>query len=508
MNPAGITLRELLRLPILKDAKVISGEEGLNRIVRHIDIMEVPDVSGWLREGELLLTTAYAIRHDPTLLPKLVEQLAQKEAAALAIKTERFLHDMPIEMVQMSNNYNLPLIQLPNNVPYMDIIHSVMEQIIDKQASLLRRSEEIYKTLTTLVLDNSGIQAVADNVAALLKAPIWLMDKAGETIVSSPINASDISSSETRYWSIKVDKQLEGKLFLGKKKLDELDLVCIEQAKLVFSLELMRIKTALDTEIKLRGDFIEELLNGLPLSKQVVINRGTQLGLRTEGIWEIAIVEIENDESALFIAKINLLIKHESQKFHLKSHIHRQGSRLVLLLASQSLDQTKNPNLQAKSLNWAEILTPFIKEWSRVLIGFGGSSPLWEIQRSFIKAKKAILIGSKMDINHQVFTYEEIEMYHLLIGASENVDIDKFVEKKIGKLCQYDKENGTDYLKTFYYYLSSGGSLVETAKQLFIHRNSVKYRIDRIREIDDIDIENFRERFVYYFCIVYYQLKM
>lgn len=113
-----------------------------------------------------------------------------------------------------------------------------------------------------------------------------------------------------------------------------------------------------------------------------------------------------------------------------------------------------------------------------------------------------------MDINHQVFTYEEIEMYHLLIGASENVDIDKFVEKKIGKLCQYDKENGTDYLKTFYYYLSSGGSLVETAKQLFIHRNSVKYRIDRIREIDDIDIENFRERFVYYFCIVYYQLKM
>lgn len=303
MNPAGITLRELLRLPILKDAKVISGEEGLNRIVRHIDIMEVPDVSGWLREGELLLTTAYAIRHDPTLLPKLVEQLAQKEAAALAIKTERFLHDMPIEMVQMSNNYNLPLIQLPNNVPYMDIIHSVMEQIIDKQASLLRRSEEIYKTLTTLVLDNSGIQAVADNVAALLKAPIWLMDKAGETIVSSPINASDISSSETRYWSIKVDKQLEGKLFLGKKKLDELDLVCIEQAKLVFSLELMRIKTALDTEIKLRGDFIEELLNGLPLSKQVVINRGTQLGLRTEGIWEIAIVEIENDESALLLLK-------------------------------------------------------------------------------------------------------------------------------------------------------------------------------------------------------------
>jgi purine catabolism regulator len=65
MNPAGITLRELLDLPVLKDAKVISGEKGLDRVVRYIDIMEVPDVTGWLREGELLLTTAYSIRHEP-----------------------------------------------------------------------------------------------------------------------------------------------------------------------------------------------------------------------------------------------------------------------------------------------------------------------------------------------------------------------------------------------------------------------------------------------------------
>ncbi|WP_313803516.1 PucR family transcriptional regulator ligand-binding domain-containing protein [Cytobacillus sp.] len=228
MNPTGVTLSELLRLPVLKDAKVISGEKGLNRIVRFVDIMEVPDVSGWLREGELLLTTAYSIRHDPTLLPKLVEQLAEAEAAALAIKPERFLHDMPIEMLQMSNNYHLPIIQLPNNIPYMDITNAVMEQIIDKQGSLLRRSEEIYKNLTTLVLENQGIQTVADNVAGLLKSSIWLVDKTGETIVSSPADTSDKLTLNTSFWNITVDKQLEGRLFIKKENLDELEIICVE----------------------------------------------------------------------------------------------------------------------------------------------------------------------------------------------------------------------------------------------------------------------------------------
>ncbi len=507
MNSAGITLSEILHLPILNEAKVISGELGLNRVVKYIDIMEVPDISGWLREGELLLTTAYAIRHDPTLLPKLVEQLAQANAAALAIKPDRFLHNMPIEMIQMSQKYNLPIIQLANNVPYMDITHAVMEQIIDKQASLLRRSEEIYKTLTTLVLENRGIQAVADKVSGLLNSSIWLVDKKGETIVSSPQSAPYPLPIETRFWNIKVDKQHEGKLVINKEQLDDVELICVEQARLVFSLELMRRKTAIDTENKLRGDFIEELLAGLPLSKEVIINKGIQLGFKSDGSWEIAIVEIENEDSTTIIEQIRLLIERTSLKYRIKSHTLEKGNRLLLMLSSQGavyMNQISNGDL----LNWKSILIPFIKGWRGIRIGFGGKAPLWDLQASFLEAKRALIMGSKINRNRQVFEFEELEMFHLLMDATEFVDMDKFVEKKIGKLFNYDQEHGTDLVTTFYYYLSSGGSLMDTAKELFIHRNTVKYRIDKIREIAAIDIENFQERYIYYFCIIYYKLKM
>jgi hypothetical protein len=92
MNPAGVTLEELLMLPVLKDARVISGKQGLCRVVQFIDIMEVSDIDCWLREGELLLTIAYSLRNDLSKLPKVVEMLAKANAAALAIKPEEYLH--------------------------------------------------------------------------------------------------------------------------------------------------------------------------------------------------------------------------------------------------------------------------------------------------------------------------------------------------------------------------------------------------------------------------------
>jgi len=499
MNPAGITLRELLDLPVLKDAKVISGEKGLNRVVRYIDIMEVPDVTGWLREGELLLTTAYSIRHEPALLPKLVRQLAEADAAALAIKPERFLHEMPKAMIQMSNTFDLPIIQLPKGIPYIDITHAVMEKIINKQSALLRKSEEIYKMLTTLVLENSGIQAVADNVSRLLNSSIWLIDQTGEIIVGSPVDAHFHSSPNPRFWEIRVDKEMVGKLIVDKEKLDELDQVCIEQARLVFSLELMRRKTAVDTEKRLRGNFVDELLSGLPLSKQEIMDKGSQLGLKPDAVWEVALIEGENEDISQQIDKLNGLLSKESQKSYIKSHIHWKGESLVLLLGSANQETAHNA--------WQEKLSPFMDQFNKIRIGFGEKAHLWEIQKSYVQAKKAIVFGLRLNNQKRIFTFEEIEMFDLFLEASESVEIDKFIEKRIGKLYQYDKENGTDLLKTLYYYIYTRGSLLETAKHLYLHRNSIKYRMDKIRELFDIHTENSQESLIYFFCISYYFFK-
>ncbi|TRZ40184.1 PucR family transcriptional regulator [Niallia circulans] len=503
MNSVGITINELLRLPVLKDAKVISGAKGLNRMVRYIDIMEVPDIKGWLREGELLLTTAYAIRHDTKLLSNLVQHLAQADAAALAIKRERYLQDLPEEMLQISNEFNLPIIELPTGIPYIDITNAVMELLIDKQTYLLRRSEELYKKLTTLVLENSGIQTVADNVSGLLKSPIWLLDRKGNTIVSAPQRNSNPPFTDIRCWEITVDKQIVGKLYIERDNLDDLDMVCVEQARLVFALELMRRKTAIDTEKKLRGSFIEELLTGLPLTKQEVMNKGRKLGLNPDTSWRIMVLENETEmeEDHAFFQKIEIGLKQHFSLYFKKAcmHIHLQANRIVLLCSLQTKGGTAE--------KWKELFTPILTEFKEIRIGVGTEAALWEVQNSFIQARKAILLGSSLDLTQHLFTYEEMEVFSLLLDAADYVNMDEVVAKNIGKLCQYDKENDTDLVKTLFYYLTTDGSLVETANLLYIHRNSVKYRMDKIEKVANIKIASFREKFVYYLSIFHYLFK-
>lgn len=511
MKFKGLTVKDLLKLPILSEAKLVAGEKGLNRIVRYIDIMEVPDVKGWLREGELILTTGYSIRHDPALLPDLIEQLAQAEAAALGIKPERFMTGIPQEALDLGNRYNIPIIQIPNGIPYIDITYTVMEQIVDKQGALLRRSEEVYRTLTNLVLNNSGIQVVADNVADLVKCPIWIVGNIGELLVSSPSTAPYESSPKGRQWEVTVDKQFVGRLVVGKEHLDELELVCIEQARLVFSLELMRRKIAHDTEQRLRGNFFEELLMGLPLSRQEVENKGQQLGLQPDWLWEVCMIEGDAamlDETTSLFVQVSELVHRESANRKVRSHIQKQVDRLVLLLPTGKNDHAKKPaHGRERVKEWSEILEPILSQGGRIFSGFGGRRPLWEVNRSYIEAKKAITLGVRLDKNRHMFTFDEVEMFHLLLESSEYVNFGPLIEKKIGKLSLYDEGNGTDLVTTLYYYLATGGSLIETANRMYVHRNSVKYRIDRIKEISDIDLDNALNRFVYYLCTAFYLLK-
>ncbi|WP_193224507.1 PucR family transcriptional regulator [Bacillus sp. B1-b2] len=502
MKHSGISVNDLLKLPVLKEAKVISGKEGLNRTIQFVDIMEVPDIDGWLREGELLLTTAYSIRHDLSLLTKLVQNLEKANAAALAIKPERYLHEMPEETIKFSNNYHFPIIQLPKDVPYIDITNAVMEQIINKQATMLKRSEGIYKKLTTLVLENSGIQTVADNVSSMMEAPIIVLDTDGNEVVCSPRNTEIELCTNVRSWEITVDKEKVGKFLIAKDYLDEMDKVCIEQARLVFALEFMRRKTAVDTKNNLRGDFMEELLSGIFLPQEEVVSKGKQLGLNPDDFWGIIVIEskeIIEEDSPLFLVANKILEKIQSLN-NSKIVLKKQGNRLIGL--------SSVPSQQLVVKEWIlEAFRPIKDRFPETFIGVGGRALLWEIHLSYLEARNAIKIGSNLNKKLGIYFYEDVEMFKILLDNTDSMSIDAIIDRKIGKLIQYDKENGSDLVKTLFYYLSSNGSLKETASLLYIHRNSVNYRMERIREIADISLEDFQDKLLYYLCIFFHRFK-
>ncbi|WP_019909740.1 PucR family transcriptional regulator [Paenibacillus sp. HW567] len=506
MNTRGITLRELMELKVLSKATVISGIQGLDRVVRFVDIMEVPDLKGWISEGVMLLTTAYSIRHDPSLLTELVYTLDQLGAAALAIKPARFLKEIPQGAIEASNICGLPIVEIPPEIPYTDITQPVMELLLGRQAMLLRRAEEVYRTLTTMVLENSGIQAVSDNVAEFLKAPVALVNTERKVIVSSPSAFDWSMAEEPLSWNIHVDRRTVARLLVDKKKLDEMEEVGIEQARLVFALELMREKVAEDTEFRLRGNFIDELLTPPLPSRHEVERRARQLGMNPEHKWEVAVIEGEtapNEET------VNRLLDREARKRGVTPHAEFRSNRAVLFLPTP--DGRRFNTAGEGEETWAATLEGWLQDKAEGLGGYrtgvGTQEYLWDIQTSYNEARKALSVARRLGQGAGGVTrYEEIEVYHLLEGLSGDGFAALF-ERKLGKLRQYDQEHDSNMLLTFYHYLECRGSLIETANSLYIHRNSVKYRLERIRDITGFDLNDPREQFVCHLCLIYYYLQ-
>ncbi|WP_238554481.1 PucR family transcriptional regulator ligand-binding domain-containing protein [Geomicrobium sp. JCM 19038] len=94
-------LGHILQLPIFQEADVISGSSGLWRNVENVNMMDAPDIADYLKQDELLITTAYHFKEDPTSLKQLIEKMARRGCAGLGIKTKRFLASIPEDVRYM-----------------------------------------------------------------------------------------------------------------------------------------------------------------------------------------------------------------------------------------------------------------------------------------------------------------------------------------------------------------------------------------------------------------------
>ncbi|MFB4299076.1 PucR family transcriptional regulator ligand-binding domain-containing protein [Actinomadura sp. NTSP31] len=172
----GLSVGEVLGASTLNGARLIAGRSGIERVVQRLNVMEVPDILSWVKPNELLLTTGYPLRNTPQSLDNLVADLDERGLAALAIKLGRYLDSLPAEMIAQADRRGFPLILLPNDVGFDDILNQVLTDILNRQAAVLARTEEVHRALVQIVLCGGGLQEVVDEVATLLDVAVVVLD--------------------------------------------------------------------------------------------------------------------------------------------------------------------------------------------------------------------------------------------------------------------------------------------------------------------------------------------
>jgi sugar diacid utilization regulator len=128
-----ITVEEALALPAMAGAELLSGETGLSRKITSVNIMEVPGISRFVKPEELIITTMYPIRDNEKLQEALIPDLVEKGVSALSIVPLSSETEIPPIMVRQAAEYDFPLIRLPLDTSFNEILNPILNQILERK---------------------------------------------------------------------------------------------------------------------------------------------------------------------------------------------------------------------------------------------------------------------------------------------------------------------------------------------------------------------------------------
>ncbi len=167
----------------------------------------------------------------------------------------------------------------------------------------------------------------------------------------------------------------------------------------------------------------------------------------------------------------------EDLRYFLKKTVLYEENDILIVLAVGDQISLLNKGIRARC-----------KRDDNVYVGAGVTvTSIEEIHKSYKSAKTAYQL-TKTTIPRNFLTYEELGIYQLLTDYSEKTIYPNFVEETLGKLIDYDKKNQTDYMHILETYFENECSIICTSKALYCHKNTLSYKIGKIREILGYDI--------------------
>ncbi len=530
----SISVQEAMLLEPFRRARLIAGRGGLDRLIRSVTVMDTPDIANWLKGNELLLSNIFVIRDDPKAQVALIKEIVNKGAAALGIKLKRYVDSIPQEMIELADELCLPIIEMPVDVAWIDVITPVLGEVLNRQLAALERSEEIHRRFTSTVLKGGGLSAIAENLAELIQRSVTITDSVftvlaeassgvtplddlasqldGANEVKTQLGHSffrvNLDGVDCLCFPVKAEQDLYGYLLVwlpSEGELTERDMVAIEHGLTVTALEMVKRQAVSEVARRFQNNFILDLLTGNMESRETVIARGRSFGWNLEVPYWLMILDI--DEFEQFYLNHTRADDHRAQRVREQfvSSVRRAlvdegfGKDAMAMDLSDSVTvllPKKDERCDCKSiaLRIKNRVTRDLKEVT-VSAGIGRFYPdIMDLKRSYREAKQALTLGRAVWGRNSVIHFDDLGAYRVLCSITDREELVAFHRETIAPLVQYDEKTDSDLIRTLETYFSCQENIKTTAEKMFIHPNTVRYRLNRISELVGLSLDKSEDR--------------
>src|SRR5660398_191664 len=282
-------------------------------------------------------------------------------------------------------------------------------------------------------------------------------------------------------------------------ELGELERVALENAATVAAVEMARDQARFETEVRLKGDFVDDLIGGRFGSADSLMRRASFLGCDLSKGATVLVADFDEFERG--IAERGM---EEEEIQLLKNRFFNKCTRLVAGAEPSSLVSLKSDHVicllsgplgvDRQSLDRiAKQIQGLGQEVVGLSVSVGISRHVEEMEalrKALDEAMTALKVGRRLDGNSNVMHFDGAGTYRLLLSSFEQnpEELRLLYAETIKLLEEYDAESGSRLVDTLTTYLERDGNLSVTAKDLYAHWHTIRYRLQRVEAITGLDV--------------------
>lgn len=478
----GLEVAEALELDCLAGGRIIAGAAGSRRLIRVVNIMEVPDIVRWMRGGEFLLTTGHPVRNDPEVLTAMVPELAARGVAAFGIKVGPYLAEPPASMLRAADELAFPIVEVPGETMFNDILSDVLGKILNRQAVELEHSWEIHQRLTDVMLAGGSFQELVTALRDLIQLPVAILDLHGQVIAAAGDHPEDLTEADP----VKVTRPVHngearsGEIVVwpGEASIEPSDLNAVEQVATIAAVAMARERIVLNRVQRHRSLLLMELVSGRPMDRAELAENAAAMGWDLGIARAAAVIDVASDDGPVKIVGQPIedgLLRTAREALGPLSIVWGLPSGLAALVEP-------GPTLGAACQRAFDRLSTSYPGL-RIMIGVGPVSPdIDGLERSYREAAEALGLGRQIHRDSFVVQLRELSIYRLLCQLPES-ELVRHRDENLGQLLEYDRRHHGSLLATLEAYIEHGGNRAETARRLFVHYNTLRYRMEQIEQL-------------------------
>ncbi|AKN32233.1 hypothetical protein Ccar_15740 [Clostridium carboxidivorans P7] len=514
---------ELLKVNSFSKLKVINKNADLYREIETIESTETPDVAEYLPKNTLLITTAMAYKDDQEQLCMLIRKLNDLPCAALAIKLGRFINYLDEKVIMTADELGFPLLQIPMDVTLGEIYHQMLGYLWNVQNKEVLYALNTQKKFSTLIFQGASTEVLLNNLGIILKKLVVLMDPLGNIIGSNDnFIEGDMKNVKELFFSLSLYKKQSGvvQYYIDPKKKKgrisiypfhafgrnsyylfifnseslpaDISALVIEQVLLAFEFSLYKNLCILYHKLKDNERFLLLLLDKNKMEElppQQLLSIEEKHGLRPSKFYYVVLVTLESFKNNKFhVDKFS----HREQKYifiyeWLQKDILKNYHNSIILVPEIEnyryvlLIQDNDNDLEEKLRYYHDRLLEMLQV--KVTFSYGNRvSEIEAIKYSYYGALESYQVGEERDDISFIKHFKTKNVNELLKTLSKD-EVEGFCIYNLKTLAYPQDVKSLEIRNTLRTYLESKCSITETSNKMFLHRNTVKYRIKKCEEI-------------------------